>query len=169
MISCPPPPPPSYEKGCSSNVGNTVSCADCGIISHTGASCLARTGHLCDNGKLINCGRGLPGSAVVVDVMESPSANSTPSYPTIEEISVVMSALIDKKFNEFHTEIVASIRSRATMSDLSNRVRILEENSLSTDDRSTSIPGGVEEVITETSDRQTRAGNVIVPWFAGTP
>lgn len=113
-------------------------------------------------------------SAVVVDVTKSPSAKSPPSFPTIDEISEVIKALIEKQFNECRLEMVASIRSelgkiRATVGDLSNRVRIFEENSLTSCDRSASYPGRAEEVIAEINDRQFRAGNLIIHGLSELP
>ena len=158
-------PPAKKCNGCSALVVNPVSCSDCGIITHAGSSCLIRAGHPWHNGRLLNCGHGMSRSAVVVDVTNSPSAKSPSAFPTIDEINDVMKGFVEKQFNEFRTEMVASIRSelgeiRTTVGDLSNRVRILEENPLNVSDRSVSNLGKVDEVIAEIND--TRAGNVII-------
>lgn len=151
-------------SGCKSLVVNPVKCPDCGILSHPGDKCLARTGHPWIFEKLINCKRPSSASPGGTDPKHShlPTASSMlPTFPSLDNIR----DLIRKELSSFQSNIITELKMEVsnlniTIANLNQRITALEnkDSSPATNDPSTST----NVILSELNDRQERARNIII-------
>ena len=163
-------------KGCGSAVVNPVTCSGCGIISHPGSSCLARSGHPWHDGKFINCRPGSPrprpaGNLSGGLTLQPPPANSpaVPQSLTVSpdniELRDIIRSTIKEELALFRDEMRTVMRMeladmRAEISSLSERVKDLEDRpSISSEQNSSP---SAQDILEELHDREVRSRNVII-------
>lgn len=158
---------PKKCKGCGSNVVNPVTCTDCGVISHPGPTCLARSLHPWYDGRLLNCQSGATTPQVVVDSNAAQPIQSQSPLPSMGELMeflrVEFATLRQEMASKFKTEFT---EIRSGLDALSECVRMLEGIGSSTSGQipspSGSPPQDTKDVIGEIMDRQARASNLIL-------
>lgn len=92
---------------------------------------------------------------------------SQSSFPSADELRVVISEVMRVELNNFRQEMIASIRSelaelRTTIGDLNERVCQLEANPPGLKDGQPSGSVATDEVVVEINKRKFRAMNVII-------
>ena len=174
-------PPVKKCRGCGTAVANPVTCARCDIVAHPG--CLKRTGHPSHDGLFLNCGPCLSGTADVdANVISSQSVMPHPTFPTVDELKVIMRdmmrdvvrEIIRDEFTIFREEMISSIRSeladlKSKTSDLDGRVRQLEQDFTGSSGLQSTGPLEMDKLMAEMNDWQARAKNIIVHGLPESP
>ena len=160
-------------KGCGSVVVNPVTCPGCGICSHPGHSCLARTCHPWHDGKFITCRPGSPrprsagihSSSLVVQSLCSTNSQSLAGPPDTSDLRDMIRGIFKEEFALFREEFLNVIRTE--LSDMRNEICSLSERVKTLEDRapissgSSSAPSA-QDVLEEFHDREVRARNILI-------